>query len=249
VPPPAQPTAPAEPAAPPPPPSYPEAKPETEEPAPRYEQLGKPEPEVEKGDWDPWEHAAPNMHRHDGFFLRLSIGLGGGILAGDDHTLPDVDEVGLGGIGFGTSIGIGGALVDNLILNADLFQATMFNPEVEVDGENLGSADDLDRELGVGEEFELGGIGIGVTYYIMPINLYLAGSIGIAQAVFEDGNGDREGSDVGFATNLMVGKEWWVGLDWGIGVAGQVMILRAEDDILGGVTGLAFNLMFSATYN
>lgn len=232
------------------PPTYPEAAPPEEEPQPpRYEPLGTPEPEIEEGDWDPWEHATPKKHRHDGFFLRLSIGIGGGKVAGDGHILPDIGDVTLSSGGFGTSIGIGGALTDNFILNADLFQARLFDPDVEIDDRDAGDADDLDFELGVGEDVELGGLGVGVTYYIMPVNIYLAGSVGIGQIVFEDGRGDREGSDVGLAINAMVGKEWWVGVDWGIGVAGQFIMVRAEDDILGDVNGYALNVMFSATYN
>ena len=54
---------------------------------------GTPEPEIEKGDWDPWEHATADMHRHDGFFLRLRIGPATAAVGGDDHSLPDVDDV------------------------------------------------------------------------------------------------------------------------------------------------------------
>jgi hypothetical protein len=254
---PAAPTAPAEPVEPgttttppPPPPTYPTPEtPGQEPPPPRYEPLGRPEPEVEKGDWDPWEHATPDKHRHDGFYLRLSIGIGGGSIAGDDHILTGVDEVTVKSVGLATSIGIGGALTDNLILNANLFQTMLFNPSVDIDGDDVGDADDLDFDIGVGDDAEIGGIGIGVTYYFMPVNIYLAGSVGIGQAVFEDGRGDREGSDIGLVLDAMVGKEWWVGTDWGLGVAGQFIYLRAEDDIFGDVNGIAVNVMFSATYN
>jgi hypothetical protein len=215
---------------------------------PTYQQLGRPEPEIEKGEWNPWEHVK-GKHRHDGFYLRLAIGFGGGAVQGDDHERGDVDEIGLSSTGFGTSIGIGGALVENLILNADLFHATLFNPAVEVDGAEAGDAEDLDVDLGVGEDTELVGLGIGLTYYVMPVNLYLAGSIGLGQTVFVDYTGDRKGGDIGLGANVMVGKEWWVGIDWGIGVAGQLIVVSTEDEILGGVRGLAFNVMFSATYN
>lgn len=251
---PAAPNAPAEPAPPgtppPPPPAYPEPAPAQEPPpAPTYKPLGRPEPEIEKSDWDPWEHATPDMHRHDGFYLRLNIGIGWGSIAGDDHTLSGIDEITVSSVGLATSIGIGGALTDNFILNADLYQTMMFNPSVDIDGDDAGDADDLASDIGVGDDAEIGGIGIGVTYYIMPVNIYLAGSVGIGQAVFEDGRGDREGSDVGLALNALVGKEWWVGTDWGLGLAGQVVYLRAEDEIFGDVNGLALNLLFSATYN
>jgi hypothetical protein len=237
-------------APPPAPPSYPPpgAAPSEAPPPPRYQPLGgKPEPEVEQGDWDPWEHPTPDTHNHDGFFVRLAIGVGGGVASGNNSRF--VGDLSLSGAGFGTSIAIGGALTNNLILNADLFQATLFNPSVHQDGHHVGDASDVGHDLGVGEDVELAGLGIGLTYYIMPVNMYLAGSFGFGKAEFEAGSGERAGSDFGFASNVMVGKEWWVGSDWGLGVAGQWVLLLAHDDILNDLTGIAFNLMFSATYN
>ena len=236
---------------PPPPPVYPNAPPPGEQPLPpRYQPLGaKAEPDVERGDWDPWEHPSPGAYSHDGFYLRLAIGFGGAGLAGHNHVRSDVDETRLSGFGFGTSIGIGGALAENVILNADLFHATIFDPSVRVDGHHVGDANDVGGELGIGEDVDLVGLGIGVTYYIMPANVYLAGSAGFGQAVFTGHRGDRAGSDIGIAGNLMVGKEWWVGNDWGLGIAGQAILLGAHDDILGRINGFALNVMFSATYN
>ena len=93
------------------------------------------------------------------------------------------------------------------------------------------------------------GIGLGITYYIMPVNIYVGGTVGIGQVVFEDERGHREGTDMGFVGNAIVGKEWWVGEDWGIGLAAQFLGVVADDEILGDVGGTAINLLFSATYN
>jgi hypothetical protein len=222
-----------------------------------YTPLGRPEPEIEKGDWDPWAHAPTSRHAHEGFYLRLALGVGAGGLAGDNHIRGrhdprEIHKIDLSSGGFGTSIAIGGAIVENLILDADLFHATIFNPSVQVDGRGAGDANKLNPDLGdigVGEDFELIGLGGGVTYYFMPINLYLAGSVGLGQVAFVDSRGNRAGSDVGLGVNFMVGKEWWVAMDWGIGVAGQLIVVRTSDDVLGGVSALAANLMFTATYN
>jgi len=251
APPPAAQPGPEQPAVPPPPPEYATPAPSTEPPPPppAYKPLGaKPEPEIEKGDWDPWEHTGDAKHHHDGFMLRLAIGLGfGGV--GGKSPLADEDEIALAGLGLNFNVGIGGALTENLVLNADLFQATFFHPKVEVDGDDRGRADELAEDRGVGEDTELTGIGVGVTYYLMPANVYFAGSLGIGKVIFVNGSGDRGGSDVGFAANVMIGKEWWVGVDWGIGVAGQLIVIAAEDDFLDEVGGVGFGLMFSATYN
>jgi hypothetical protein len=234
--------------APPPPPS---AVPTPEPPAgPTYGKLGgTPEPEIEKGDWDPWEHVGATKHRHDGFLLRLAIGVAYGGMTGDDFLLDPGSETTTAGAGFSTTIGIGGSLVDNLALNADLFQTTFLDPSIEVDGRELGDADEYGEDRGVGENVELTGIGIGLTYYFMPINVYLAGAVGIGQVVFVSDSGERAGSDAGVSFHALVGKEWWVGVDWGIGVAGEVMFVSADDEYLGDVTGLGFSVLFTATYN
>jgi len=253
TPPAAAPTAPAEPApapAPaPPPPSYPPPanQPEQPPPPPQYAPLGEPSEEIKKGDWDPWEHV--RQRRHDGFFLRLAIGLGGGVLGGDDHADEAFNEVGVGGLGLATDIAIGGAIVENLILHADIYQVTLFNPTVYADDEDVGDADEVGDMLGVGQDVRLAGLGVGVTYYFMPVNLYIGGSVGLGQAVFEGDHGDTEGSELGFGFNAMVGKEWWVGADWGIGLAGQLLVISAEDEVLGKINGLAASVLFSATYN
>lgn len=247
----ATPTAPAEPvpAPAPPPPSYaPPANPPAQPPPPppQYAPLGTPEPQIKKGEWDPWEHV--RQRRHDGFFLRLAIGLGGGALGGSDH-IEDGSEVGVGGLGLATDIAIGGAIVENLVLHADIYQVTLFNPTVYADDEDVGDADEVGDAYGVGQDVRVAGLGIGVTYYFMPVNLYLSGSIGLGQAVFEGDHGDSEGSDLGFGFNGMIGKEWWVGADWGIGLAGQLVIISAKDDVLGDINALAASVLFSATYN
>ena len=49
----------------------------------------------------------------------------------------------------------------------------------------------------------------------------------------------------------MVGKEWWVTQDWGLGVAGEVLFASMKDagDTSITWTGTAFSVVFSATYN
>jgi hypothetical protein len=230
----------------PPPPSFPAPTAEPT-PPPQYQPLGgAPEKDIDEGDWDPWEHV--RKRRHDGFFLRLAIGAGGGGLTGDDF-VDSGAEVSVAGAGLSTDIAIGGALVENLILHADIYQMTLFNPTVSRDGNEVGDADDVGDEEGVGQDIRMAGLGIGVTYYFMPINLYLSGSVGLGQAVFEGDHGDTEGSEPGFGGNLMVGKEWWVGADWGIGAAAQLLFIAVEDEVLGDITGMSVSLLFSATYN
>jgi hypothetical protein len=52
--------------------------------------------------------------------------------------------------------------------------------------------------------------------------------------------------------NLMVGKEWWVSTNWGLGVAGQIMYMSIKDKEIieeKDMTFASFGVLFTATYN
>lgn len=196
--------------------------------------------------------AAPLADRggtHDGFFLRLSSGIGGGRVSGDNDTSGKFTGATSQG-----SIAIGGVITDNLALHADVFVASLFNPTYENKNGTAVTLNDLDITM------RFGSVGVGVTYYIMPMNLYLCGSLGLAVASTEVRYTrlgltftDTWESQTGFGLNLMVGKEWWVSDNWGLGVAGQFIYANipvkdktgAEDSFSGGSLGV----LFSATYN
>src|SRR5262249_33572348 len=159
-PPPAYPNAPQPGQPPPPPPGYPNAPPPgappPPPPPPHYGQLGgQPEPEIEKGDWDPWEHPTANTHNHDGFLLRLALGFGGSLMSSHGHVLNTIGGVDTSGWGYGASIAIGGAVTENLILNGELFESTVFNPSVSVDGHHIGDAHHVGLDVGVGEDMQI----------------------------------------------------------------------------------------------
>ena len=103
-------------------------------------------------------HAEP--HTHDGFLLRLSIGFGYETLGIEDGVGTTTD---IGGFGAGASIGIGGMVAENLAVNADLFGAAVVSPNVEQNGIDLGEAEDTSVTFSA--------VGVGATYYVMPINI------------------------------------------------------------------------------
>jgi hypothetical protein len=140
---------------------------------------------------------------HDGFFLRLSSGIGGGRVSGDNDTSGKFTGATSQG-----SIAIGGVITDNLALHADVFVASLFNPTYENKNGTAVTLNDLDITM------RFGSVGVGVTYYIMPMNLYLCGSLGLAVASTEVRYTrlgltftDTWESQTGFGLNLMVGKE------------------------------------------
>jgi hypothetical protein len=180
-------------------------------------------------------------HTHDGFMLRLSAGFAGASATEKGTSIGDVT---VSGGGMAQSFAIGGAVADNFILNADIFGVQLSEPEYEIGG-TTKTADKT--------SWTYAAIGPGVTYYIMPMNLYIAGSVGMAVAQMTDEDADETfSSDGGWGMNLMVGKEWWVSTNWGLGVAGQIMYMSIKDKEIiekKDMTFASFGVLFTATYN
>jgi hypothetical protein len=202
-------------------------------PPPQYGRLGgAPEPEIEPGNWDPWAHPLPGRFEHEGFFLRLTLGPSFSTVSRPDYRWS--------GFGLGMGLAVGGSIIENLAIHADFQTTLMPSPEQKA----FGHKSDFDADI----VFE--SMGLGATYHIMPVNLFVSGSVGLGLLVFEDDGGQSKDTSAGLTLNGMLGKEWWVGPDWGLGIAGQVLFLRVKDYVdEAHMNALAFNLLFSATYN
>lgn len=182
--------------------------------------------------------ATPRSH-DSGLFLRLSGGFG--------YASSKID-VGSGSLQFSGSSGdvnlaLGGMVKPNLALHGTLIGWITSGPEIKVcDGHcETGSSDDLD--------FGLSGFGAGMTYYFIPSNFYISGSICLANLTLTYDNVSSD-SDYGPAIDITVGKEWWVSDSWGLGVAGGLGYHSVSDeDISDNWSGTSFAVRFSATYN
>lgn len=183
--------------------------------------------------------ASPRAH-DTGFFLRLSGGFG--------YARSKVEEgsasLQFSGMSGDANLAIGGCVTPNLALHATILGWLTSDPEVK---ECLGgscetaSAEDVD--------FSLSGFGAGVTYYFMPANMYISGSICAAKVTLSYGSGSWD-SDRGPAIDVAVGKEWWVGDNWGLGVAGSLGYHSVGiPDFSENWSGPSFGIRFSATYN
>ncbi len=174
--------------------------------------------------------AGPRDH-DGGFFLRLSTGVGAAQSAYADS------QVKMSGVSTNTNLAIGACILPNLAVHGTLFGWLMPNPEAEIFGIN-GPFNGT---------FMLAGFGGGLTYYIMPINIYLSPSIGVGSLTLESG-GVSASSDMGLAFDMAMGKEFWVGGSWGLGVAGSFGYHSVPDQGANW-SGYDFSVMFSATLN
>jgi len=182
----------------------------------------------------------PGVEAHDGFMLRMTLGFGGGSaeyeLAGSRYESS--------GPATSFSLDVGGALSENFVLHGRLSEVAMEEPALSIDGEEIAT---FDNGRVVSFLF-----GPALTYYFMPINLYATVAIGISVGTGDDGERTTEGSDVGWGLNLDVGKEWWIGEQWGLGVAMRLFVSSAPEQTYSAdgvdVDTRALTVLLSATY-
>jgi hypothetical protein len=181
------------------------------------------------------------FHQHDGFFLQLTGGVGG---LGSEASRGS-SSLKLSGTGGLFSIAVGGIIAENLALGGELWGTSVSSPKVEI-----GSASGTLSGTGNGS-FGLSGIGANITYYFMPVNIYLQATPSITTLTIVDGNGNSGSTERGFGIRLAVGKEWWVSQDWGVGLNLQYAYASNKDKGLNPLTFASnwFGVAFSATYN
>jgi hypothetical protein len=93
------------------------------------------------------------------------------------------------------------------------------------------------------------GIGPEYTVYSKQ-NVYFSISPSLTRMTSSSSSGSGE-TNVGFGLRAAVGKEWWAGDHWGLGVVGHVSTSFNQDQGSGAPTwtSWAFTIAFSATYN
>lgn len=174
---------------------------------------------------------------HDGFFFRLAPGFGKMF----STVKADGDKTEWSGLSGHFNIGIGGAVSENFILHLDASGVSSSDPKVEFNGHEQTVTDTtLSAAL----------VGVGMTYYF-PSNFYVTGAVGLAESRTKS-HGVEDKSDTGYGVNLMLGKEWWVSGNWGLGLAGQFLYTTCPYKVGGlkpDINTTSFGLLLTATYN
>jgi len=177
--------------------------------------------------------AGPRDH-DGGFFLRLSGGFGPAQTKFGDPVIP----MEVSGSAFDGDIAIGIVVSPNLAVHATLFGWMVDNSVVELD---------VIQEEMEGDVFSES-FGGGVTYYFMPTNVYVSGSAGVATLSVETTEGGK--TDFGPVFEITLGKEWWVGNSWGLGVAGAVGYHSVPEKVIDeNWSGFNLAVRFTATIN
>jgi hypothetical protein len=190
----------------------------------------------------------PGSHIHDGFYMRLTTGLG---VLSAKYKRSELDTT-ISGPGVAATFAFGGAVATNLVLYGEMLMTMALNPK----SESGGTTQNLTNK-----NVNLFGIGPGVAYYLEPSNLYFSGTLAFSYVSETDSSNSNNSNssvdltEMGIGLSFMVGKEWWVSHNWGLGAAGllHVASMKTKDQIAGttpnNMTATALSVLFSATYN
>lgn len=178
---------------------------------------------------------------HEGFFMRFLAGGGSGNVEMDNVSGSTMTFQGATGT---FHFQIGTEISDNLALYGDLGGFGITEPEIEWQG-NRGTANNA--------SISYTGVGVGLTYYLMPSNIYFSGSVLYASNTIEFETSEGE-SENGLGIFLCIGKEWLIGekQKWGLGVAGffEGASLEDKEDAAGNSSDIKnsnLGIAFSAT--
>lgn len=174
-------------------------------------------------------------HTHDGFYAGVRLGVGW-------LKISNTFDMTLSGWGQPFALSAGFAVTGNLILFGEFFGAQVRAPTVN---SGWGLVD-----------FDLMGLGPGVRYYLMPSNVFASCSLLVSELSYRDENpldsryGTSFVSSRGLTGRLSLGKELWISSNWGLGIAGELLLGRmGEPDGDGSWTARGLSVIASASFN
>jgi hypothetical protein len=174
----------------------------------------------------------------------MRLCLGGGYLHTSATYLGRTQTISGGGMAM--NLAFGGVVARNLAIFGEMSVSSAFDPTVDIDGQTYSAND---------TNVNLMNFGPGVAYYVESINLYLSGAVTLSRVYADDSQSSSSSSnvdltDTGVGGSFMVGKEWWVSDNWGLG--GALMLHLASmkmKDIDARMSAASVSFLFSATYN
>lgn len=149
-------------------------------------------------------------HKHDGFYLSCSLGMSAGPLHCKEEIGNNINNYRFSGEGFSYDFKIGGEITENLILHATFLINEITDPNGNYKKEGL-----YNNSNPTINEFT---IGAGLTYYFMPVNIYLSGTLGFGSIDFPIDGSDLS-SEKGFGFQFKAGKDWWLSDNWALGLS------------------------------
>ena len=186
------------------------------------------------------------VHFHDGFYLRMGIGVG---FLKSTTTVDGADgEVEITGTGPALEFALGGTPTPGFVIGGAISGVSVSEPDVKF-GDYSGTAEDT--------TFTQSNVGVFVDVYPNPEQgFHIQGLLayGIASVQSEGGEDDDDEDATGPVAELGIGYEGWVGEQWGIGVLGRLTVGKlkpTEGDDADEVDISIFTpaILFTATYH
>lgn len=180
---------------------------------------------------------------HEGFFARVSVGGGWQRLLAPDRG----NELRTKGATITVEGALGLSVERNLVLHLTGHYWQMVAPRFRSD----------EREASGGKAASVV-FGPGLSYYFMPVNIYISGSLGLGFMFMERPAGvGRPGvpkriftSDGGWVLLVSAGKEFWVDREWAVGISAYFTLSNfPEPANLPVWAGPGFGLRVSATFD
>lgn len=163
----------------------------------------------------------PSIHRHDGFYLRLGLGLG---YVSDSASENDGTTFKIHGTTIPIDIMIGGSLVPGLVLGGGIWIAPMVSPKVDFEGQTLTISSNYTVQFNQ--------IGPFLDYYPNPHEgLHILGAVTYAGlTLVEDATNTTLANVKGFGLTAGLGYDFWIGNQWSMGVLGQFSYANLSAD-------------------
>jgi hypothetical protein len=181
------------------------------------------------------------VNEHDGFYLSMGLGPVFGSITDKSSSFNFTYS----GTGAEFDFKIGGTIQENLILHATMDSKSIVGPNIKNGSISVSTS----NNLSISEGF-LGG---GLTYYIMPANIFVSSSLGIGYYGFVNtDNNTNIATQKGLGIQLKLGKEWWVSANWGLGIGityGKSNLTNKADGISEDLDSNRFGILFNATFN
>ncbi|RPI89855.1 MAG: hypothetical protein EHM32_12185 [Spirochaetales bacterium] len=198
-------------------------------------------PLVSHGAGDAVASDKKGVHRHDGFFFRTQLGLGGGRTVIKDFNGDDFETKGTATT---LNLQIGYAIFENFVLFLENGVSVM--PESKVKHISAVTKSDKKNDVAIST------FGLGLSWYLMPYNIHLSPLFFFSVTEYDGPvlKGDSEG---GGGLGLSIGKEWWVSDNWGLGVAFYIYsgsdTVKDQSNKKYDMSSSVIGIMFTATYN
>lgn len=196
---------------------------------------------------------------HDGFYLRLGGGIGGGNdkLSGsarDSDGFSGQIDGGVNAFAGATQLALGVTVARGWVLALSIDTVSMLSGE--------GRLTDSAGRFGFGTS-QLALFGAMADYYPDPLRgFHLQAALGLASFVMAQGEAvDNTGYEmiapphaaIGAGFSLGVGNQWWVHPDWTVGVLGRFMMGWADGSDEYGASfshrALGYSLLLTTTYH